>query len=283
MISRADIAYSEALQVIINKGERVPTRARLLSTGQKIGARSVVGYQFRFDVSYEFPLITTKSVNYSNILRELLWFVSGSTNERDLSRHDVQIWKEWAGEDGELGPIYGAAWRRYEGKNKVVDQLAAVVEGVRATIKDPEASVGRRLIVSAWDPTRLDEVALPPCHVMFQLFVRGQALDMHVYQRSGDMFLGVPYNFASYATLLHMIAWITDLFPRNLHYTFGDLHLYDNHREQAEEQMRRGIGDSPELRIENERMIEGIDDFRFEDFVLVGYNPQPPLRGEVAV
>lgn len=282
-ISKADLQYNEAIRVVLERGDMVPTRAILRSSGKKISAMSVIDYGFRVNVADDFPLITTKRVSFSNVLRELLWFVSGSTNERELSKHGVNIWKEWAGADGELGPIYGAAWRRYEGVNKTVDQLRCAVEGVRAVVRDPSASVGNRLIVSAWDPTRLDEMGLPPCHIMFQLFVRGTNLDMVVYQRSGDLFLGVPYNLASYATLLHMIAWICDLTPRNLCYRFGNLHIYENHIELAERQLVRVPSPSPQLVILNDRMICEIDDFNFEDFSLVGYHPHLPIHAEVAV
>lgn len=287
-----DHKYAEALRVVLEKGEDVGTRAILLSTGRKVAARSVIGYGFDIDVSLldgwgcTLPLLTTKKVDYiGKIVPELLWFISGSTNEQDLARHDVHIWKQWAGPDGELGPVYGAAWRRYEGKNKVVDQLACLIEGVRAVVKDPTASVGRRLIVNAWDPTRLDEMALPPCHVMFQVFVRGNALDMLVYQRSGDLFLGVPYNVASYATLLNMIAYVCELRPRHLHYRFGDLHLYENHFDQAEEQRKRVPFDSPILHLGDYPLHTpfDIDSFDVEDFFLTNYRHHPALRGEVAV
>lgn len=281
-MSVVDSAYDATLEFVLEEGEVVPTRARLLSTGETIKARSLISYSMEFCVWEEFPLLTTKFVSFSNVLRELLWFISGSTNERDLSRHGVHIWKQWASPTGELGPVYGAAWRRYEGKDKTVDQLASVVEGIRAVVKDPEASVGRRLIVNAWDPTRLDEMALPPCHMFFQFFVRGSVLHMQVYQRSADLFLGVPYNIASYATLLMMVAQITGLKPGRLAFTFGDLHLYENHIEQAKEQMSREPRDAPKLVIVD-RGQRSLDDFVFEDFRLEGYDPHPALRGEVAV
>lgn len=258
------------------------TRAVLRSTGKRARAVSVLGASFDLDMQDGFPLLTTKYVNYSAVLSELLWFISGSTNERDLSSKGVKIWAPWAGPDGELGPVYGAGWRRYEGKNKTVDQLACAVEGIKQVVADPSASVARRLIVSSWDPTRLDEMALPPCHLLFQFFVRGPRLDLLVYQRSADFFIGLPYNVPSYATLLHLVSSLVGLEPGRLLYRIGDMHLYENHSEPVRQQLARSPLPPPMLEVKK-REFSGLESFTPDDFILHNYQHHDPIHAEVSV
>jgi thymidylate synthase len=283
-----DKIYQAGIFDILGNGDDVPTRAMLESTGKKIGARSLLGYGMDFRIYNphspdhgKLPLLTCKQVNWRPMIRELLWMISGSTNVKDLHKDNVHIWDQWAGKDGELGPVYGAAWRRYEGVGGTFDQLGRAIEGIRCVVKDPTESVGRRLIVNAWDPTRISEMKLPTCHCFFQFFVRGSLLHLSLYQRSADAFLGVPFNIASYATLLMMVAQITGLKPGTFFHRFGDLHLYENHIDQALELINRGTRPPPSLILDP--ACKEIDDFKFESFELVGYNHMGPMKGEVAV
>lgn len=279
--------YLYAAKLAIHCGTLKPTRATLPSTGKKIGAYSTPAVSMDFNLNgggnlLPVPLLTTKDMrkSFEKIVHELLWFISGSTNVRDLQKNDVHIWDSWADKDGELGPVYGAAWRRYEGKGGTVDQLARVIEGIREVRANPEASIGRRLIVNAWDPTRIHEMGLPPCHCMFQFLVYGDHLHLVLTQRSGDVFLGIPFNMVSYSLLLHMVASITGFKAGTFHHRINDFHVYENHVEQLKEQWTRRPLDTPLVRIAERKEI---DDFRFDDIELVEYKSHGPLRGEVAI
>lgn len=255
------------------------------------GTRSLFGYQMRFDLAAGFPLVTTKKVHIKSVIQELLWFLSGETRVEPLQERGVSIWNEWATaeqtarfgrEAGDLGPIYGHQWRNFGGtavgatwKSDGVDQIARVVEGIR---KNPN---GRRHIVSGWNPLEADAVALPPCHTMFQFYVAQGKLSCQLYQRSGDVFLGVPFNIASYALLTHMIAQCTDLAVGDFVHTFGDVHLYNNHVEQADLQLSRQPRALPTLKLNP--AIKEIDAFKYEDFVIEGYDPHPAIKAPVAV
>lgn len=279
--------YIHATKLVIHCGTLKPTRATLPSTGKKIGAYSAPAVALDFDLRSDasllpIPLLTTKDMrkSFDKIVHELLWFISGSTNVKDLQKNDVHIWDAWANKKGELGPVYGAAWRRYEGKGGTVDQLAQVIEGIREVRANPEASIGRRLIVNAWDPTRISEMGLPPCHCMFQFLVYGDRLHLVLTQRSGDVFLGIPFNMTSYSLLLHMVARVTGLKAGTFHHRINDFHVYENHVEQIKEQWNRRPFDTPHVLIARRKEI---DDFKFEDFELFDYQCHGPLRGEVAV
>ncbi|HOC42568.1 MAG TPA: thymidylate synthase [Thermoanaerobaculales bacterium] len=261
--------YLELLQHILDHGVEKSDR-----TGT--GILSVFGYQARFDLRDGFPLLTTKRLHLRSIIHELLWFLAGDTNVRRLHEHKVTIWDEWAGADGDLGPIYGAQWRRWPVPGGGhVDQIARLIEGIRT---DPDS---RRHLVSAWNVAELDRMALPPCHALFQLWVAGGALSCQLYQRSADVFLGVPFNIASYALLTMMVAQVCGLKPRELVHTFGDAHLYSNHVEQARLQLGRAPRPLPEMRLNPE--VTSIFDFRFSDFELVGYDPHPHIPAPIAV
>jgi thymidylate synthase len=230
----------------------------------------------RFDLAEGFPVLTTKKLHLKSIIYELLWFLQGDTNIRFLTDHGVRIWNEWADEDGQLGPVYGRQWRSWpDGKGGHIDQLAEVVELIRRT---PDS---RRMIVSAWNVGELPQMALPPCHCLFQFYVADGRLSLQLYQRSADIFLGVPFNIASYALLLMMTAQVTDLQAGDFVHTLGDAHLYQNHIEQAALQLTREPRPLPLMRIRPE--VKRIFDFRYEDFELTGYDPHPHIRGEVAV
>lgn len=240
------------------------------------GTLGLFGHQMRFDLARGFPLVTTKRVHFRSIVHELLWFLSGSTNVADLKRHGVTIWDEWAGEDGDLGPVYGRQWRSWAAPDGgSIDQVAAVVDEIR---RFPES---RRLVVSAWNAADLDRMALPPCHVLFQFHVSGNRLSCQVYQRSADLFLGAPFNIASYALLTMMVAQVTGYEPGDLVHTFGDTHLYLNHLEQAEVQLARAPFPLPRVRLDPGR--RSLFDFRYEDVELVDYRSHPPIRGAVSV
>jgi thymidylate synthase len=240
------------------------------------GTRSIFGPQTRFDLADGFPLLTTKKLHVPSIIHELLWFLTGDTNVAYLNRHGVTIWDEWAGGDGDLGPIYGRQWRSWpDGRGGTIDQIARVVDMIRS---DP---FSRRLIVSAWNVAELDQMALPPCHVLFQFYVAGGRLSCQLYQRSADVFLGVPFNIASYALLTMMVAQVTDLRPGEFIHTFGDAHLYNNHVEKAKLQLQRRPGALPSMRLNPK--VASIFDFTREDFELTGYQPQPHIPAPVAV
>jgi len=237
---------------------------------------SIFGAQARFDLRDRFPLLTTKKLHLKSIIHELLWFLRGETDVRYLNEHGVTIWDEWADKEGNLGRLYGAQWRDWRGADGMhVDQIDKVI----AEIKENPSS--RRLIVSAWNPAEIDEMALPPCHVLFQFYVNDGELSCQLYQRSADLFLGVPFNIASYSLLTMMVAQVCDLKPGDFVHTFGDLHLYSNHLEQAREQLTRECRPLPRMDL-NPR-VKNINDFRFEDFELVDYNPHPSIKAPIAV
>jgi thymidylate synthase len=261
--------YLDLLQHILDhgavKGDRTGT-----------GTTSVFGYQMRFDLAKGFPLLTTKKLHVKSIVHELLWFLSGETNVKYLRDNGVTIWDEWADANGELGPVYGHQWRSWAtADGRAIDQIAQVVDEIR---RNPDS---RRLIVSAWNPGEIGKMALPPCHALFQFYVANGRLSCQLYQRSADVFLGVPFNIASYALLTLMMAQVSDLAPGEFVHTFGDVHLYSNHVEQARLQLTREPKPLPTLRINPER--RSIFDFRYDDFTLENYDPHPAIRAAVAV
>jgi thymidylate synthase len=262
-------AYLDLLRHILDHGTPKSDR-----TGT--GTRSIFGYQMRFDLADGFPLVTTKKLHLKSIAYELLWFLRGETNIEYLREHGVSIWDEWADERGELGPIYGYQWRSWPAKGgRDIDQISDVIERIRHT---PDS---RRLIVSAWNVADLDEMALPPCHLLFQFYIADGRLSCQMYQRSADVFLGVPFNIASYALLTLMVAQVTNLAPGEFIHTLGDAHLYNNHLEQARLQLEREPRPLPTLRIN--RSVKSIFDFRFEDIRLEDYQPHPHIAAPVAV
>jgi len=262
-------AYLDLLRHILDHGTPKSDR-----TGT--GTRSIFGYQMRFDLADGFPLVTTKKLHLKSILHELLWFLRGETNIAYLKEHGVSIWDEWADERGELGPIYGYQWRSWPAPGgRHIDQISDVIERIRHT---PDS---RRLIVSAWNVADLDEMALPPCHLLFQFYVAEGRLSCQMYQRSADVFLGVPFNIASYALLTLMVAQVTNLAPGEFIHTLGDAHLYNNHLEQARVQLEREPRPLPTLRIN--RNVKSIFDFRYDDFRLEAYQPHPHIAAPVAV
>ncbi|MDG3002741.1 thymidylate synthase [Paludisphaera mucosa] len=274
--------YLDLLKDVRENGLRKPTRAVLRSTGAKIDALSVFGRQIRFDLADGFPLVTTKKTAFNAIAHELIWFLRGSTNIAYLREHDVSIWDEWADADGELGPVYGKQWRSWQAPDgRVIDQIADVVAGIRAVVADPTASVGRRLIVSAWNPAEVGEMALPPCHTLFQFSVAAGRLSCQLYQRSADLFLGVPFNIASYALLTHLTGQVAGLQAGEFIHTFGDAHIYTNHLDQVDEQL--GREPLPLPRLEIDPAVVDLASVERAQFTLVGYRSLPALRGEVAV
>lgn len=274
-MSKADETYSALLRQIVESGDRRSDR-----TGT--GTLGIFGCQLRFDLSEEFPLLTTKRLHWKSIVEELLWFLSGSTSVRPLQEKGVSIWDEWADpETGELGPVYGKQWRDWtgvasNGKTLRIDQIKALVEGLQ---KDP---FSRRHIVSAWNPIDIPDMALPPCHCLFQLHVTPDGrLNCQLYQRSADVFLGLPFNIASYSLLTLMIAQVSRLRPGSFVWTGGDTHLYLNHVEQAQEQLSRLGRAAPSVSFNHN--IHNLFDFRITDIDLVGYDPHPPIKAKVAV
>jgi thymidylate synthase len=240
------------------------------------GTRSVFGRQMRFDLGQGFPLLTTKKLHLKSIIYELLWFLRGETNVRWLQERGVKIWDEWADENGDLGPVYGSQWRSWpDGKGGTIDQIANVVHSIRTK---PDS---RRHIVTAWNPAEVDDMALPPCHCLFQFYVADGKLSCQLYQRSADIFLGVPFNIASYALLTHMVAQVAGLKAGDFVHSFGDLHLYSNHFDQAEEQLRRDPRPLPRLTLNPDRT--DIFGFEYEDFLITGYDPHPHIKAKVAV
>jgi thymidylate synthase len=261
--------YLDLLQDILDHGASKSDR-----TGT--GTRSVFGRQLRFDLQAGFPLLTTKKLHTRSIIHELLWFIRGETNVQYLNEHGVSIWDEWADEQGELGPIYGYQWRSWPAPDgRTIDQLSEVIEQIRT---NPDS---RRLVVSAWNVGLLPEMALPPCHALFQFYVADGKLSCQLYQRSADVFLGVPFNIASYSLLTMMVAQVSGLAPGEFIHTFGDVHLYSNHLEQAELQLTREPRPLPSMEIHP--AVKSIFDFRFEHFQLKSYNPHPPIKAPVAV
>jgi thymidylate synthase len=261
--------YHELLRLVLDQGQ--PREDR---TGT--GTLSIFGAQARFDLREKFPLLTTKKLHLKSIIYELLWFLRGDTNVRYLNEHGVTIWDEWANEDGDLGRVYGAQWRDWRGENGVrVDQIDKVISEIKA---NPQS---RRLIVNAWNAAEIEKMALPPCHVLFQFYVQDGELSCQLYQRSADLFLGVPFNIASYSLLTLMVAQVVDLAPGDFVHTFGDLHLYQNHLEQAREQLARDFRPLPRMKLNP--AIKNIRDFKFEDFELLDYNPHPAIKAPIAV
>ncbi|SFP50719.1 thymidylate synthase [Salibacterium halotolerans] len=240
------------------------------------GTISTFGWQMRFNLEEGFPVLTTKKLHLRSIIHELLWFLKGDTNNRYLEENNVRIWKPWAGEDGELGPIYGKQWRSWEGADgKTVDQISQVIEQIKT---NPDS---RRLIVSAWNAAEIDDMALAPCHCLFQFYVHDGKLSCQLYQRSADMFLGVPFNIASYALLTKMIAQVCGLQAYEFVHTFGDAHIYLNHLDQVKQQLERTPRSLPEMKINPE--IDSIFDFSIDDFELQDYDPHPHIKGEVSI
>jgi thymidylate synthase len=261
--------YLDLLRRVLDEGVQKSDR-----TGT--GTLSVFGHQMRFDLSEGFPLVTTKKLHVKSIVHELLWFLAGDTNIRYLKENGVNIWDEWADEDGDLGPVYGKQWRSWAAPDgRVIDQISDVVAAIR---KNPDS---RRLIVSAWNPADIDRMALAPCHCLFQFYVVDGKLSCQLYQRSGDSFLGVPFNIASYALLTLMMAQVTGLKPGDFVHTLGDAHLYVNHIDQAREQLKREPRKLPTMRLNPE--VHRIFDFVYGDFELLGYDPHPHIKAKVAV
>lgn len=240
------------------------------------GTRSVFGYQMRFDLSDGFPLLTTKKLHTKSIIHELLWFIKGETNIRYLKENGVSIWNEWADPDGELGPVYGKQWRSWSAPDgRSIDQLGQVIQQIRS---NPDS---RRMLVSAWNPSEIGQMALPPCHILFQFYVADGKLSCQLYQRSCDIFLGVPFNIASYALLTMMVAQVCNLKPGSFIHTLGDAHIYANHFDQVNLQLSREPRKLPVMQINP--LVKEIGDFRFEDFFLTGYDPHPHIKAAVAV
>jgi len=240
------------------------------------GTRSVFGYQMRFNLREGFPVVTTKKLHLRSIIHELLWFLKGDSNIKYLKENGVSIWDEWADENGELGPVYGVQWRSWPtADGKKIDQIVKLIDGIK---NNPDS---RRHIVSAWNVAEVENMALPPCHTMFQFYVADGKLSCQLYQRSADIFLGVPFNIASYALLTLMIAQVCDLEPGDFVHTFGDAHLYSNHLEQAELQLSRELRQLPTMKINPN--VKDIFEFTYDDFELVNYNPHPGIKAPIAI
>lgn len=261
--------YHDLLRHILNNGTHKSDR-----TGT--GTISCFGYQMRFDLVEGFPMLTTKKLHLKSIIHELLWFLNGDTNIEYLKQNGVKIWDEWADENGDLGPVYGKQWRSWAGPNgEVIDQISNAIQTIKS---NPDS---RRIIVNAWNVGELSQMALTPCHALFQFYVADGKLSCQLYQRSADTFLGVPFNIASYALLTMMVAQVCDLQPGEFIHTFGDVHLYSNHIEQAELQLTRDIRTLPTIRINPK--VKDIFSFHFDDFTLENYNPHPHIKAEVSV
>jgi thymidylate synthase len=261
--------YLDLLNHVLEHGDKKEDR-----TGT--GTISVFGYQMRFDLSEKFPILTTKKVHLKSVIHELLWFLKGSTNIRYLKENEVSIWDEWADENGNLGPVYGSQWRSWQTTDgRTIDQISNLIN----TIKNNPDS--RRLIVSAWNVGEIDQMKLPPCHCFFQFYVANNKLSCQLYQRSADIFLGVPFNIASYALLTLMIAQVTDLTPGEFVHTLGDAHIYSNHIEQVHQQLSRDVKDLPIMRINPH--VKDIFSFKYEDFEILNYDPHPLIKAPVAV
>jgi thymidylate synthase len=267
--NRGEQQYLDLLAEVLAHGAEKSDR-----TGT--GTRSVFGRQMRFDLAERFPLLTTKKLHLKSIIYELLWFLRGDTNVRWLQERGVTIWDEWADADGELGPVYGHQWRSWKTHDgRVIDQIAQVVQSIR---RNPDS---RRHMVTAWNPADVDRMALPPCHALFQFYVAEGRLSCQLYQRSADLFLGVPFNIASYALLTRMVGQVTGLAPGEFVHTLGDAHLYRNHFDQAREQLARTPRPFPRMRLNPE--VTDLFGFRYEDFTLEGYEPLPAIRAPIAV
>ena len=261
--------YLELLQHILNKGTRKQDR-----TGT--GTISTFGYQMRFDLQKGFPLVTTKKLHLRSIIYELLWFLKGDTNIKYLNDHKVRIWNEWADENGDLGPVYGHQWRSWGAPNgKHIDQISEIIDQIK---NNPDS---RRIIVSAWNVADIPQMALAPCHALFQFYVADGKLSLQLYQRSADVFLGVPFNIASYCLLLHMVAQVCNLKVGEFIHTFGDVHIYNNHIDQVNLQLTRDPRPLPTLKLNPDR--KDIFSFQYEDFSIDGYDPHPHIKAEVAV
>ena len=261
--------YLDLMQKVLNEGQKKSDR-----TGT--GTLSIFGHQMEFDLSDGFPLVTTKKVHLKSIVHELIWFLQGSTNISYLKENGVSIWDEWADEKGDLGPVYGAQWRSWpDGNNGTIDQIQNLIQGIKT---NPDS---RRHIVSAWNPALVDEMALPPCHSLFQFYVANEKLSCQLYQRSADIFLGVPFNIASYALLTHMVAHVCNLKTGKFVHTFGDAHLYLNHLDQAKLQLSRDTKMLPQLKLNSE--IKNIFDFKFEDIEITNYESHPSISAPIAV
>lgn len=268
MLEKIKTPYEDLLIDVVKNGTHKSDR-----TGT--GTTSVFGRQLRYDLSESFPLLTTKRVYWHGVVGELLWFLKGDSNIKWLQENNVRIWNEWADENGDLGPVYGVQWRSWPTPdNRHIDQIQGAVDLLKS---DPDS---RRNLVSAWNVSELDKMALMPCHLMFQLYVADGKLSMQVYQRSADMFLGVPFNIASYAALTHMFAQQTDLEVGELIWTGGDCHIYNDHFEQVEQQLSRETRPYPQLKLNK---AESIFDYDFSDFEIVGYDPHPPIKASVSV
>lgn len=261
--------YLQLLERILHSGAQKEDR-----TGT--GTRSIFGYQMRFDLERGFPLLTTKKLHTKSIIHELLWFLAGDTNTRYLNENGVRIWDDWADEKGELGPVYGHQWRSWPSPDGAgIDQISRVIEQIRT---NPDS---RRLVVSAWNVADVENMALPPCHALFQFYVSHGRISCQLYQRSADVFLGVPFNIASYSLLTRMVAQVCGLRAGEFVHTFGDAHLYSNHVEQAREQLSREPRELPEVLLNPD--VESIFDFQFEDFTLINYHPHPTIKAPIAV
>ncbi len=261
--------YLDLMTKILKEGDDREDR-----TG--VGTRALFGHQMRFDLSQSFPLLTTKKVHLKSIIHELLWFLAGDTNIKYLKENKVRIWDEWADENGELGPVYGAQWRSWKTpEGKSIDQISNVVEQIKSN------PTSRRHLVVAFNPGEIENMALPPCYAFFQFFVSQGKLSCQLYQRSADMFLGVPFNIASYSLLTLMIAQVCDLTPGEFVHTFGDVHIYHNHFDQVKTQLEREPRPFPKMIINKE--VKSLFDFKYEDFQLVDYDPHPRIKAEVAV
>ena len=261
--------YHDLLRHIVDNGTKKEDR-----TGT--GTKSVFGYQMRFDLNKGFPCITTKKLHLRSIIIELLWFLQGDTNVKYLQDNKVKIWDEWADENGDLGPVYGHQWRSWpDGKGGTIDQITKLVDAIK---NNPDS---RRHLISAWNVADVDNMALPPCHTMFQFYVADGKLSCQLYQRSADTFLGVPFNIASYALLTMMLAQVCDLEVGDFVHTFGDAHIYSNHFEQVELQLSREFKELPTMKINPN--VKNIFEFKYEDFELINYDPHPHIKGAVAV
>ena len=264
------------MQQYLNLLNRILTEGTQKGDRTRTGTLSIFGHQMRFDLRDGFPLLTTKKLHLKSIIYELLWFLRGDTNVHYLQEHGVRIWNEWADENGELGPVYGHQWRSWpDYKGGTIDQIKNVVDMIK---HNPDS---RRMLVTAWNPAEVEDMALPPCHCLFQFYVADGRLSLQLYQRSADSFLGVPFNIASYALLLQMIAQVTGLEAGEFIHTTGDTHLYLNHLEQAKLQLTREPRPLPKMKINPD--VKDIFDFKYEDFELIGYDPLPHIPGVVAV